>query len=133
MLLETLFFLAKYLEAFDKVNPAPISSISSLLSSNLLYSWDFSIRFIPLIIIVISPMTSFPSKNSITWLMVLPICSSNFFVSSRETCISLSPPKYFFNSINSFLRRCGASNKIVVLSFLLISIRIFYLPLEIQN
>ena len=51
------------------------------------------VLIIPFITIVISPITSLLSKKLITLEILLPICSSNFFVNSRKISISLSPPQ----------------------------------------
>ena len=83
----------------------------------------------PFITTVISPFTSLSLKYSIISWTLLPICSSNFFVNSRNILISLSPPKDSLNSNNNLLIRCGDSNRIVVFSFLEISKRSFSLSL----
>ena len=72
-----------------------------------------------------SPIGFLFSKNSITSLMFLPICSSNFFVNSFDICIFLEPPQNFFSSFRSLLSLCGDSNIIVVFTFLLISKSVF--------
>ena len=60
------FFFAKYFDAEDKLKPAFTRSLSSFFNSNLLNSRKFSF-FIPSIITVISPRTSFPSKNLLSF------------------------------------------------------------------
>ena len=98
MLFGRLFFLAKYLDAADKLNPASVKSLRSFFISKLLkyiLLLDFSF---PLTTTVISPITSLFLKKSITSQIVSPICCSNFLVNSRETLISLDPPQYSSNS-----------------------------------
>ena len=66
MLFGRLFFLAKYLEAADKVKPALIKSLRSFFISKISNSELLLDLFIPLITTVISPITSFSLKKSIT-------------------------------------------------------------------
>ena len=65
--------------------------------------------FIPLTIIVISPIISLSLKNSITSLIFSPTCSSNFFVNSLATIISRLPPQKSSNSFSNFLSLLGDS------------------------
>ena len=97
MLLGKLFFFAKYFEAAEGVKPALINSFSSFLIIDGLKFKSFG-SVVPFITTVNSPIISLFLKNSIALSIVSPICSSNFFVNSRETCISLAPPQYCFNS-----------------------------------
>ena len=98
------FFFAKYFEAAERLSPASINSSSSFLRIDLL-KFPLLILSWPLITIVISPIISRSLKESITLSIWLFTCSSNFFVNSRDTLISLCPPQYFFNSISSWFIR----------------------------
>ena len=113
MLLGKLFFFAKYLEAAEGLNPALINSLSSFFINDGL-KLSFFDSLIPLITIVNSPKISLSLKKSITLSIVSPTFCSNFFVNSRKTCISLSPPQLSFNSSRRELILCGDSNNIVV-------------------
>ena len=108
-----LFFFAKYFDAEDKLSPALTKSLSSSFKKFLLSSEFWISLLMPFITTVISPNISLPSKKSKTSSTLLPICSSNFFVNSRKTCISLSPPQYSFNSSRDLFRRVGDSKKII--------------------
>ncbi len=92
MLFLIFFFFARYLEAAEGLKPALINSFNSSFKSNSLISKSLFF-FAPLITTVISPRTFFVSKKLIALLIVLPMCSSNFFVNSLAISISLSPPQ----------------------------------------
>ena len=96
------------MEAADKLKPAFIKSSRSFFIVNL-SRFKFPVLVIPFITIVISPITSLALNNSLTWLISFPTCSSNFFVNSLATTISLSPPQNSNNSSNNFLTLLGDS------------------------
>ena len=97
----SLFFLAKYLDAFDKLKPALIKSFNSFFNSNSLNS-EFTLGLsIPFITIVISPIISLSLNDSITLSMLLFICSSYFLVNSLPIEIFLESPQKSLNSIKS--------------------------------